>query len=92
MTQWVQEYWELFPSRRLAFQVQYRASRGGPPVRYSYQNYEDWCGLAVLYCQYSPALHAMHWTTEPQSFQIIAHDFNAATELSSRIGICAIAV
>ena len=39
-----------------AFPVQYEATKGGPPVRYRNENCEDWSGLAVLYCRYSPSL------------------------------------
>ena len=70
------------PGRGLAFPVQYRASRGGPPVRYSYQNYEDWCGLAVLYCQYSPALNTVNTTQLPEQMVHPVEYFQSLTEIS----------
>ena len=49
-------YWIISQVKGLAFPVQYRAAKVGPPVRYQSKICGYWCVLAVLYCRSSPAL------------------------------------
>ena len=49
-------YWIISQVKGLAFPVQYRAAKVGPPVQYQSKICGYWCVLAVLYCQSSPAL------------------------------------
>ena len=51
-------YWIISQVKGLAFPVQYRAAKVGPPVRYQSKICGYWCVLAVLYCRSSPALRA----------------------------------
>ena len=50
-------YWIISQVKGLAFPVQYRAAKVGPPVRYQSKICGYWCVLAVLYCRSSPALY-----------------------------------
>ena len=50
--------WTFYSFIGLAFPVQSWGTKGGPPVRYRSQIFEDWCGLPVLYRRSSPSLYA----------------------------------
>ena len=61
-------YWIISQVKGLAFPVQYRAAKVGPPVRYQSKICGYWCVLAVLYCRSSPAL--LDWHLQIQSPQL----------------------